>query len=156
MTLFYFAVSVQNTRDERGADKMSKKLGIWIDRRKAIMVSIEGGSSKISHVESDVESPVETSGGWRSGGTTVAQCISNEQTEDARRKNRLHAFYQEIIKAAGHAGGVFIFGPGEAKHELVKEIEKIKSPHAAVSAVEACDKLTEPQIAAKVKNFFAA
>jgi hypothetical protein len=133
---------------------MSKTIGIWIDRRDAVLVSLEEGSPAVRHVKSAVESPIEMSRGWRSGGTLVAQCVSNEQRDDERRKHRLHAFYQEVIKAAGIVREVFIFGPGKAKQELVKEIEQIKSPPFAISAVEACDKLTEPQIVAKVKSFF--
>jgi hypothetical protein len=47
----------------------------------------------------------------------------------------------------------FIFGPGKAKLELAKEIEKIKGQHNRIAAVEACDSLTENQIVAKVKSF---
>jgi hypothetical protein len=133
---------------------MNKTIGIWIDHRQAVLVSLEEDSPTIHHVKSDVESPVEASGGWRAGGTLVAQCVSNEQRDDERRKHRLHAFYQEVIKAIGAGSEVFIFGPGEARHELAKEVEKIKSSHIRISAVEACDKLTEPQTVSKVKTFF--
>jgi hypothetical protein len=133
---------------------MKKMTGMWIDHRQAVLVSLDGGSSTVRHVLSDVESPVETSGGWRSGGTFVAQCISNEQRDGERRKNRLHAFYRNIIKTIGETCDVFIFGPGTAKNELAKEIERTKGPHIRISAVEACDKLTEPQTVSKVKTFF--
>jgi len=133
---------------------MSKKYGAWVDHRKAVLVLMEGGSATVSCVESKVEVPVETSGGWRSGGAAVPQCISNEQTEEARRKNRLHDFYQEVIKAIRDGEELYIFGPGEAKHELGKEIEKIKGPHIKITAVEACDKLTKPQTVARVKSFY--
>ncbi|MEI7851410.1 MAG: hypothetical protein WCH86_06215 [Kiritimatiellales bacterium] len=95
------------------------------------------------------------SGGWKAGGTSVAQSIVKEQTADERRKHGLHAFYQKVIKkVAGKTDEVYIFGPGEAKHELIKEVEKIKGPQITISAVETCDRLTLPQITAKVRSFF--
>lgn len=133
---------------------MNKMIGIWVDHRKAVLVAIEDGSTTVSRVESAVGTRFHPSGGWKAGGTSVAQSIVKEQTENERRKHQLHAFYQEVIKTIGKAAGIFIFGPGEARHELAKEIEKIKGPHARIFAIEACDKLTEPLIVAKVKTFF--
>ena len=133
---------------------MSKKIGIWIDHKEAVLVSIENGTAAVRRVESEVGTRFSPSGGWKAGGTSVAQSIVKEQTADERRKHHLHAYYQELIKAVGVANGVFIFGPGEAKNELIKEIKKIKVPHITIAEVETCDKMTEPQIAAKVKAFF--
>jgi stalled ribosome rescue protein Dom34 len=84
----------------------------------------------------------------------VAQSVSKESTSDERRKHQYHDFYQRVIEKTANAGRLIIFGPGEAKRELEKEIAGIKSPHVRVAAVESSDKLTENQIVAKVKDFF--
>ena len=47
-----------------------------------------------------------------------------------------------------------IFGPGEAKLELEKELNESKELRAKVVSVEAADKMTERQIAAKVRRYF--
>ena len=47
-----------------------------------------------------------------------------------------------------------IFGPGEAKLELEKELRKLKELATKVVAVEAADKMTEREIAAKVRRYF--
>ena len=60
----------------------------------------------------------------------------------------------ELSSKVGKADNIFIFGPGEAKLELAKEIEKIKGQHDRIAAVQASDRLTENQIVAKVKSFF--
>ena len=60
-----------------------------------------------------------------------------------------------VIKAIGKAENIYIFGPGEAKLELSKEIKKIKGQHHRIAAVEVSDRLTENQIVAKVKSFYA-
>ena len=133
---------------------MKKTIGLWVDHKEAVLVSIKDGATSVRRVESEVGTRFNPSGGWKSGGTTVAQSVVKEQTEDERRKHHLHAYYQELIKTVGTAEELFIFGPGEAKHELVKEIEKNKGLHVRIAAVETCDKMTEPQITAKVKAFF--
>ncbi|MCF8106901.1 MAG: hypothetical protein K9K64_15580, partial [Desulfohalobiaceae bacterium] len=94
------------------------------------------------------------SGGWKASGSSVAQSVSKEQKADERRKHQFRNFYQMVIKKVGKADKIFIFGPGEAKLELAKEIKKIKGQHERIAAVEASDRLTENQIVAKVKSFF--
>lgn len=133
---------------------MNKQVGMWIDHKEAVLVSVNGGDASVRRVESEVGTRFSPSGGRKAGGTSVAQSIVKEQTEDERRKHRLHAYYQGLIKTLGAAEEFFLFGPGEAKHELVKEIGKIKSSRVRISAVETCDKMTQPQIVAKVKTFF--
>jgi len=133
---------------------MGKAIGIWVDHRQAVLISPKAETAIVRHLESDIEPHIHSSGGWRSGGTAGVQSITKENTADERRKHQRHAFYQEIIKAAGTDGELYILGPGPAKHELVSEIEKIKGSNIRIHAVETCDKLTEPQITAKVREFF--
>jgi hypothetical protein len=63
-------------------------------------------------------------------------------------------YYQKIIRAIRDARKIMIFGPGEAKLEFEKELRKSKELAAKVVAVEAADKMTERQIAAKVRRYF--
>ncbi|MBU0944389.1 MAG: hypothetical protein KJ804_18725 [Proteobacteria bacterium] len=134
---------------------MIKNIGIWIDHKEAFVVSGEDAQPAIERIESNVESHFRPSGGWKASGTNVAQSVSKEQKGDERRQHQLNKFYQVVIEKVGNADEIYIFGPGEAKLELVKKIEKIKSQHVKIAAVEASDKLTENQIVAKVKSFFS-
>lgn len=80
---------------------MTQKMGIWIDRREAILVSLQDAKTSIERIESKVESNFRPSGGWKASGTSVAQSISKEQTADERRKHQFHKFYQEVIEKSG-------------------------------------------------------
>ena len=73
-----------------------------------------------------------------------------------RRKHQLHEYYQQIVRRIQDAKKILIFGPGEAKGELSKEIKKSKALAAKLVAVEVADKMTENQIAAKVRTFFVS
>ena len=135
---------------------MKKNTGIWIDHKAAILVSIEGDHIVVQHVESGAESNLKPAGGWKSGGTVVAQSVFNEHTAEERRKHQYHTFYLKVIELLGESSSIAIFGPGEAKLEFVKEIEHDSELHKKVTAIEVCERLTENQLIAKVKKEFAA
>ena len=58
-----------------------------------------------------------------------------------------------VIAALRQFETLLLFGPGEAKGELHKRLVKMKLG-ARVSAVETQDKMTDAQIAAKVRAHF--
>ncbi len=133
---------------------MKKNTGIWIDHREAILVSVEGDQTFVQRVESAAESHLKPSGGWKSGGTAVAQSVSNEHVADERRKHQYHAYFQQVIGLLADSASIALIGPGEAKIELAKEIGRVSELHNKVAVVEICDKLTEKQLIAKIKAFF--
>ena len=134
---------------------MKKNTGLWIDHKEAVLVYIEGDETVVQRLESGAESHHKPSGGWKSGGTNVAQSVSNEHVDEERRRHQYHAFYQKVMELLGDSAKVALFGPGEAKIELAKEIGKAAELHKKEVTVEACERLTENQLVAKVKTFFS-
>jgi hypothetical protein len=65
----------------------------------------------------------------------------------------LNEYYDQVIASVRDAETIQIFGPGEAKGELVKRMEH-EGLKAHVLAVETTDKMTDRQIAAKVREHF--
>jgi len=59
-----------------------------------------------------------------------------------------------VIASIRDAESIIIFGPGEAKGELKKRLERINLGGRIVS-VEIFDKMTDRQIVAKVRQYFA-
>ena len=86
----------------------------------------------------------------------MAQAVFNEHTAEERRKHQYHAFFVKVIELLGDSSKIAVFGPGEAKLEFAKEIEKVNDLHTKVTGVEACERLTENQLIAKVKTLFIA
>ncbi|MDH4198763.1 MAG: hypothetical protein OEV66_00125 [Spirochaetia bacterium] len=130
-----------------------KKSGIWLDHQKAVLVSLEGEDCQVQEVQSGAEKHYRHSGGWKSSGSCVAQSIVKEQKADERRKHQYHTFYQNIMKMIEH-GKVYIFGPGEAKKQLKKEMAMVKGSNFEIAAVEPCDKRGNHDIVKKVKSFY--
>ncbi len=127
-----------------------KKMGVWIDHFVAILVSLDNEKIEISKIESNAESHFRHSGGCKSGNSV--QSITKEKKAEERRTHQYHKFYQEIMQTFDMNTEILIFGPGEAKLELEKEIAK--NHRGKIQAVETTDKLTDNQIVAKVKSFY--
>jgi len=130
-------------------------VGLWIDHRQAVLVSITDGAETIKRIDSDIERKVRLSGGSRTAKTPYGpQQVSVDGKQQERIKQQARQYYQQIIRRIQDATKILIFGPGEAKTELKKEIEKSKTLAAKKITVEPADKMTERQIAARVRQFF--
>jgi hypothetical protein len=135
---------------------MAKNVGIWIDHAKAIAVTIEGARTTIERTESGVEGHFRLTGGSRTKTPYGPQTIVNEQRPDERRKHQLHAYYRKIVASLRDADSIYLFGPAEAPREIAKEIARSKRLSARLAGVGRADKMTERQIAAKVRAFYRA
>ncbi|HUV77391.1 MAG TPA: hypothetical protein VMW06_04970 [Desulfobacterales bacterium] len=134
---------------------MKRKVGLWIDKKKAVIVRIEGENVTIQEIESGVEKHTRLKGGSRSATPYGPQEVSSEGRHDRRHQHALSEYYEELIGVIGDADKIYIMGPGETKGELKKAIEKIKHLANRITAVEAADKMTQRQIVAKVKDVFS-
>ena len=66
----------------------------------------------------------------------------------------LIGYYDDVISQLGEPDALLLFGPGEAKLQLNDRLGRSKVLPESVVAVESADKLTEPQIVAKVKKHY--
>jgi hypothetical protein len=77
-----------------------------------------------------------------------------EDVRDRQFGNQLNSYYDEVIAVIGDGDSIQIFGPGEAKGELEKRLQS-KDLGNRIVGVETVDKLTDRQIAAKVRQRFS-
>ncbi len=133
---------------------MSKKLGVWINHRNAVIVSIEGEEEKVFKIESNIEKRVRLSGGARSATPYGPQEIVSDGKRDRKYMQHLDNYYEKVASAIQGAEAVIVFGPGEAKLELTKHLEKSKEFERMIKKVETTDKMTDWQLAAKVREYY--
>lgn len=131
----------------------TKNVGLWIDHRKAIIVSVSKSGENVQTIESGVEKHLRSASGSRHKDSDGPQNSGPDDASDRKFTQHLNTFYKEVIDAIKDADAVLILGPGEAKLELKKQINS-KMLLARVSAVETADKMTDRQLSAKVRNFF--
>jgi stalled ribosome rescue protein Dom34 len=132
---------------------MKKEIGLWIDHREATIVILTDGGEKIKHILSNNIRHMHYSGSSHSKTPEGLKEVSSEDQRDRKFGNNLTKFYDEIIANIRDADSIQIFGPGEAKGELEKRIER-EGLKAHILAIETTDKLTDHQISAKVRQRF--
>lgn len=122
---------------------MNNKVGIWIDHKKAVMVFMNAGAEESKTVTADIDPRHD-------GNAPKADNIQQRiETKD------LNAFYDEVITAIGDSDPIYVFGPGEAKGELQKRMEKTMIGDRSITA-ETADSMTDPQVAAQIREHFAS
>ena len=125
---------------------MNHKVGIWIDHKKAVIVSASANRVTVKTMESEVEPHTRYSDGPQDGG--------GEKKYEERYGQHLDRYYDEVISQLGQPEALLIFGPGEAKLQLKERISHSKALSEEIIRIETADKLTDPQIVAKVKEYY--
>ncbi|MGE5737560.1 MAG: hypothetical protein ACM34F_01615 [Betaproteobacteria bacterium] len=128
---------------------MTRQVGLWIDHRETLVVSLSDQGEATTRIESGMEKHVRFSGGNRS------EEGSADDQRDRQFTAHLNRYYDEVISHIRDAESILLFGPGEAKVELEKRLAS-KGLGGRIVGVETVDKMTAPQIAAKVRRHFRA
>jgi hypothetical protein len=132
---------------------MKTNVGLWIDHRKALIVLVSDKGEETTVIESNVEKQPGRVAGIRSTTPYEAQMVPADDSRERRFMGELHNYYDEVISVIRNAESILIFGPGEAKGELKKRLERDKLGEHIV-AVETVDVMTDRQITAKVREYF--
>jgi hypothetical protein len=125
---------------------MKSEVGLWIDNRKAVIVTLIIPKDGIGRFQANLEKQV---------------CFSKElfwesraySLRDNKSSNYLDSFYDDVMEYIRDAEFIQIFGPGEAKLELEKRI-KHEDLSGCIVTIETIDKMTDRQIEAKVWQHF--
>jgi hypothetical protein len=133
---------------------MKKKAGLWIDHRKALVMTITDNVEEIKLMLSNVERQARRSSGSRHEGTFEPQLVPADDSRQRAASNHLDLFYDQIIAGIKGAQSILIFGPGEAKNELRKRLKDSGLCEGLV-AVETADKMSGHQVSAKIRMHFA-
>jgi hypothetical protein len=132
---------------------MTNKTGIWIDHRKAVIVTVLADGEQIDTISSNVEKHPERAGDSPLKGRYEAQQVPADDKRQRALTGQMNAFYDSVIGKTAAADTMFIFGPGEAKVQLKRRLERHQLG-LRVRVLETADKLTDRQIGAKVRQHF--
>ena len=124
---------------------MSHEVGIWIDHKKAVVVTLSAGQVSTKTLMSDVGPHTRYSGSQEGGG---------EKKYEERHSQDLDRYYDDVISQLGEPDALLLFGPGEAKLQLKDRLGRSNVLSESIVAVESADQLTDPQIVAKVKEHY--
>jgi stalled ribosome rescue protein Dom34 len=131
---------------------MKTTKGVWIDHRKAVIVTVIGKKVEIKEVLSHVEKQPGRIEGARSTTPYEAQLVQADDSQQRGLTGHLDKYYEEVISHLRDAEEILIFGPGEAKGELAKRIHR-DNMSERIARIETADKMTVPQIAMEVRAY---
>ena len=133
---------------------MRMRAGVWIDHRKAVIVAVTDKGEEMRLMVSGVEKHLSRTGDRPLEGAYSRMNLAPDDRRQKALTGHLNIYYDAVIAAISGAESILIFGPGEARDELRKRLERDKLGPRIV-AVEAADRMTNPQIAARVRRQFA-
>ncbi|TAK57938.1 MAG: hypothetical protein EPO24_09145 [Bacteroidetes bacterium] len=120
---------------------MKNNVGVWIDRRKAIVVHVTDDVEEIHSIVAKNRNQVHSSGG------------EQKKQQDFRFNNHLKEYYSTVASFLHRADSILILGPDKAKTELKTSLE-CEDLGARIAGIETTDKMTDYQIAMKVLKHF--
>ncbi|SHJ35700.1 hypothetical protein [Pseudozobellia thermophila] len=132
-----------------------KRIGIWMDKEKAHIVSIEGEQERFETIPSELDF-FKPSGG---SGTKSAKWGPQDVVQDSKylekEKHQLKRYFNKLAEALGDAEAIALFGPADTSEKFSKELKtNHKNLAAKLKTVAKADSMTDNQIRALVREYF--
>lgn len=131
-----------------------KKTGIWLDKKKALIITIENDIETMTAIDSNVEDyRIHGGSGTRFKGGP--QDVVHDSKYLEREKHQLKDYFKNIAYKIKDTNALVIFGPAETNEKFSKELHRNYSDLAnKIKAVEKADSMTDNQVKAWVRDFF--
>ena len=132
---------------------MKTGVGVWIDHKKAVIVAVTEKGDEAALVISKVEKQLRRAGDSPLKGTYEQHQVPADDMRQRAFTVHLNIYYDAVIASIRDAEAILILGPGEAKGELKERLER-DNLGGRIVGVETADKMTDRQVAAKVRQYF--
>ena len=131
-----------------------KKTGVWLDKNKALIVTIDGEKVTLNTIASNVEHfNIRGGSGTRFKGGP--QDVVQDGKFLEREKHQLKQYYKSLALEINDTDALVIFGPAETNAKFSEELHKnYKSLSTKIKGVKKADSMTDNQVKAWVKDFF--
>ena len=131
-----------------------KKIGIWMDREKALVVTLVNGQESLETIESNVET-YRIHGGHGTRIKGGPQDVVQDSKYLERQKNQLKAYFRMLLPYLRDADQFVLFGPAEAAPTFGKKLgERYPDVAKKMKSVERADSMTINQVKAWVRDYF--
>jgi hypothetical protein len=122
-----------------------KKLGIWMDHSNAHLMEFENAASGSKTIEPSFTQLLKESGSNDSG----------EHIMHNKEQQQQSAFFKELGEVIKKYGEVILFGPTDAKTELLNMLKKDHHFDKIKIDIRQADKMSENQQHAFVREYFS-
>ena len=157
-------------------NKYEKKVGVWIDTEKAVIISLNGvehrsairdfrsgersgKSPKISYetykiISSPIQTKLRIPGDTKEFARSGIQHYSTEIKNTHKLKNVKQQFFKVILQGINDIDEFVLFGPLLIKKEFEALIYKYPQLHSRLLSVEPADVMSDKQKVQWVENYF--
>ena len=133
---------------------MAKQTGIWIDKRVAKIITLDGDGGQMMTVESDVEE-FNPKGGSRHRNKFGPQDVVQDSKYLERKKHQTKDYFEDVADKLPDSEALVVFGPADTGRNFVEHLEKHnKALQSKVTGVERADSMTDNQLKAWVRKYF--
>lgn len=122
---------------------MTPLVAVWINHEKAVLAFVRGEHVDTRTIRSGVHAHPHWAGAQDGGG---------EKKYEERHAQELARFYGEVLDGLQDAESLIFLGPGEAKIELKRRLERVKHLAHVPLKIETSDRLTDAQIVARARD----
>ncbi len=131
-----------------------KQTGIWLDKDKAYIVSLENENETFETVSSNIEHyNIHGGSGTRLKGGP--QDVVQDSKYLEREKQQLKHYFKAIVSQINKTDALVIFGPAETYEKFSKELhENYNSLSTKIKGLEKADSMSDNQVKALVRDFF--
>ena len=135
---------------------MATKAGVWIDHKQAVVVLMTDEGQEIKKVKSGAQRPAaQPAGSTRSKHKYTPNDFVAEDRLERKADSRLKSFYDEVFKCLQGCQGASDPRPRRSQGGVQESRSRPRRVRGLTVEVETNDKLTDRQLAAKVKEHFA-
>lgn len=132
---------------------VKKEVGVWIDNRKAVIVTIVNEAASIQEIRSNMEKQARASSAATSKAKKDAPELTPQVGDEGQVENPLGRYVEGVISFIRDADDIWILGPGDTKRELEKSLRDAGLGEKIVG-VATVGKMTDAQLTVKVRSRF--
>jgi len=132
---------------------MKREVGLWIDHTKAIIVTVMEEKEETRQVRSNIEKRINFMGDSHGKPLYGTRTKSLEDNLDPKMVNFLTSYYDGVVSLIRNADSIWIFGPGNAKKELEKHLQRDQL-NSHIVGIESVVNMTDRQITEKVRQHY--
>ena len=131
-----------------------KNIGIWLDKDKAHVVTLEKGNEQMNTVMSNMEHfNIHGGSGTRLKGGP--QDVVQDSKLLEREKQQHKAYFKALTKHIVDANKIVLFGPAQTMKRYAQHLERYHPDLSnKVQAVHKADSMTDNQVVALIREFY--
>ena len=124
------------------SEQTPRRVAVWIDHHAAIIATFIGERLKQEEELLPDLNLQDHGRGW------------TQRRIEAHHHEQWKHFCEEIVEHMGSVDEILIVGPGQAKHELRRQIEHHKGLRGKVLALQTASRMTENELVAHAEAFY--